>query len=96
MLFLVKILIVAIAVIGQAKLFPEGQEPVESELERTALPEDQPELVLARRAMLAEGLCPSSAHADSAKSRAHAVAGAPAFPPAADTILAHNLAENCF
>lgn len=97
MLILVKILIVALAVIGQAKLFPEGKEPVESELERTALPEDQPELVLARRAMLAEGLCPTTSHADSAKAPDHrTIAGAPEFPPAADTILAHNLAENCF
>lgn len=97
MLILVKILFVAFAVIGQARLFPEGKEPVESEFERTALPEDQPELVLARRAMVAEGLCHSNAGADSAKASGHqAVAGAPAFPPAADTILAHNLAGNCF
>ena len=93
MLIVVKILIVALAVIGQHKLFPENKPASETELETIALPEENPETVLARRAMEAEGLCRSSAKSDVAESRtdpdwAHA-------PLAPDSAAGHALAESC-
>lgn len=93
MIIVVKIVLVALAVFGQAKLFPEGKETAESEFERTALPEDHPELVLARRAMKAEGLCGPGEESGTART---AAPGSPAFPPAADTLVARNVAELCF
>ena len=61
MLFVVKILFVAFAVLGQAKLFQEKPAipAVEGGLDSLVLPADKPELVLAKRAMEAHGLCPT-------------------------------------
>ena len=93
MLIVVKLLIVALAVIGQHKLFPENKPATETELETIALPEENPETVLARRAMEAEGLCHSPAKHDSAEARTDPDwAHAPALP---DTAVGHALAESC-
>jgi hypothetical protein len=89
MLLVVKILLVAFAVIGQSKLFPEGKAPAESELENVALPEDHPELVLARRAMAAQGLCHSPVHGGDSAATADASA------PDTDST-GRDLAANCF
>ena len=61
MLFVVKILLVAFGVFGQAEIMPNVDSPIESELDTLTLPKDHPEWVLARRAMASEGLC-SSGH----------------------------------
>lgn len=97
MIILVKILFVALAVIGQTKLFPEGKEPVETEFERTALPVDHPELVLARRAMKAEGLCDSPARpGDSAAGGEAQATDVASLPPAVEVPAPTHLAESCF
>jgi hypothetical protein len=60
-LIFVKIFLVAFAVFGQAKLFeekPAAAASVESGLDSVYLPAEKPELVLAKRAMEAHGLCP--------------------------------------
>ncbi|MDB5047133.1 MAG: hypothetical protein JWO30_204 [Fibrobacteres bacterium] len=61
MLIVVKLILVAFAVFGQAKLFPEHSAHRESSLDSLVLPVDKPELVLAQRAMAAQGLCPAAA-----------------------------------
>jgi hypothetical protein len=101
MLIVFKLIIVALAVFGQAKLFPEGNAPIESESESefdaVALTDEHPELALAHRAMVAEGLCQAKGRSDSAQpGGAAATAGAAAIPTAQDSILAHGLAESCF
>ena len=91
MLILVKLILVAFAVIGQHKLFPEDKIAPESELESIVLPEENPELVLARRAMIAEGLCRTAPAADS-------VARIPAAdwaPSDSSAPIAHGFAESC-
>lgn len=108
MLIVVKIFLVALAVFGQAKLFPEHSPANhsnssihgESSLDSLVLPEEKPELVLAHRAMQAQGLCPS------AKKAAAEKAGiAKDFPFGLDTTSApaafgepskNDLATNCF
>jgi len=65
MLFIVKMLLVAVGIFGQAKIMPNAESTIESELDTLTLPKDHPEWVLARRAMASEGLC-SSGH-DAAK-----------------------------
>src|SRR5689334_4836861 len=67
MILVVKFLFVALAVFGQTKLFREKPAPVEvaGGLDTVALPLENPELVLAKRAMEAQGLCP----ADPARAR---------------------------
>jgi hypothetical protein len=59
MILVVKLLFVAFAVFGQAKLFQEKPAPAEvsGDLDTLVLPVDKPELVLAKRAMEAQGLC---------------------------------------
>ncbi|GEM_PF-2796027 len=70
MLIVVKILLVAFAVFGQAKLFQEKPQvaAVEGGLDSLVLPDDKPELALAKRAMEAQGLCSANpagpAHAE--------------------------------
>lgn len=101
MLIVVKIFLVAFAVFGQAKLFPErphqASGTVESRLDSLVLPEDKPESVLAQRAMQEQGLCPAT----------EAASGNPkikTFPYGWDTASAadqndeakHGLATNCF
>ncbi len=77
MFIVIKLLFVALAVAGQAKLFPDREKPLHSELDTLALPHDHPEWALARRALAANGLChaPDTASAaDSAPSVRPAVA----------------------
>jgi hypothetical protein len=59
-MLLANILIVVMSLFFQGKYFPEQATPVENELDTLALPAEHPEVVLARRAMSAHGLCPSS------------------------------------
>lgn len=94
MLIVVKLIFVAIAVFGQSKLFPEMEAPTESEFETIALPADHPELALARRAMAAEGLCPSGVAWK--VTLPEPTAGGPGLPPAPDSGFAANLSESCF
>ncbi|MDB5106556.1 MAG: hypothetical protein JWP91_4245 [Fibrobacteres bacterium] len=65
MLIVVKLFLVAFAIFGQSRLFREnGASPVQKTgLDSVILPLDHPELVLAKRAMEAQGLC----RADSGK-----------------------------
>ena len=56
-----KIILVAFAVFGQTKMFPEKTVSTESSLDSLVLPEEKPELALARRAIESQGLCPSIA-----------------------------------
>ena len=102
MLIVIKLMLVAIAVVGQFKLFPEKSPAPESSLESVVLPEDRPELVLARRAMEAQGLC--HAPVDSRDSLAAGETAGPAWThaprdaaaPEADAAHGHDLANNCF
>ena len=71
MIFVVKMLLVAFGVFGQAKIMPNVDSTSESELDTLTLPMDHPEWVLARRAMASEGLC-RSGH-DAAKDSAVAL-----------------------
>lgn len=57
MLLIVQILMMAVGFFGQAKLVPDENAPVASELDTLTYPPDHPEWVLARRAMASEGLC---------------------------------------
>ena len=59
MCVLVKLVLVAFGLFGQTQLFPENPVSTESALDSVYLPTDKPELVLAKRAMAAEGLCPT-------------------------------------
>jgi hypothetical protein len=95
MILVVKFLFVALAVFGQTKLFQE--KPVQSEvaggLDTLALPVENPELVLAKRAMEAHGLCPA------ALDRAHSAPDSSAQAHAGDEEDADSregLANNCF
>jgi hypothetical protein len=106
MLIVVKIFLIALAVFGQVKLFPEHAAAnhsgpsahVESSLDSVVLPEEKPELALAQRAMEAQGLC----HAE--KNAVGKVGIGKAFPFAEDTASApalgepskSDLATNCF
>jgi hypothetical protein len=59
--------LVAIGLFGQAKVMPDREAEVASELDTLSLPAEHPEWALARRAMASEGLChlSPSAPADS-------------------------------
>lgn len=78
MILVAKFILVVMAVFGQDRLFREKPEShVESAIESLNLPVDRPELVLAKRAMVAQGLCPAgtsdtvaAARIDTAKSPA--------------------------
>jgi hypothetical protein len=70
MLIVFKIVLVAFAVFGQVKLFPEHQAAAASSLDSVDLSVEKPELVLAHRAMEAQGLCPSAEKAPEAKKAA--------------------------
>jgi hypothetical protein len=60
MILIAKFIFVVIAVFGQERLFREKPESsVESAIDSLKLPVDRPELVLAKRAMEAQGLCPA-------------------------------------
>lgn len=61
MLIVVKIILVAFAVFGQSKLFPEKTVSTESSLDSLVLPAEKPELALVKRAIEAHGLCPTAA-----------------------------------
>ena len=79
MLIVFKIVLVAIAVFGQAKLFPEHPVSAASSLDSVDLSVEKPELVLAHRAMEAQGLCPSAERNPEAE---RAVAQDPNLPQA--------------
>jgi hypothetical protein len=93
MLVVVKLLLVAIGLFGQARVLPDREPPVESELDTLSLPADHPEWVLARRAMASEGLCrPAS------ESQAPSLAVVPAGLPEApvdDNSIVRLVAEAC-
>jgi hypothetical protein len=108
MFIVVKIFLVALAVFGQAKLFPEHtpadktalSPSMENGLDGVALPEEKPELVLAQRAMQAQGLCRSAKNSAPEKS-----VTAKNFPFGLDTTASapasgepskSDLATNCF
>ncbi|HKP95247.1 MAG TPA: hypothetical protein VJ385_05765 [Fibrobacteria bacterium] len=102
MLIVFKIILVAFAVFGQAKLFPEHSASAESSLDSLVLPVDKPELALAHRAMEAQGLCASAdqigegaAPGRTAKP-AKASAADSAGVPQADEASGDDLATNCF
>jgi hypothetical protein len=60
MILVAKFILVVMAVFGQERLFREKPESlVESVVDSLNLPVDRPELVLAKRAMEAQGLCPA-------------------------------------
>ena len=65
MILVAKFILVVLAVFGQDRLFREKPEShVESAIDSLNLPVNRPELVLAKRAMVAQGLCPAeSSHA---------------------------------
>lgn len=58
-MFIAKILLVALSLIFQDKLFQEDSNHKVEEMDTLALPLDHPEWVLASRAMKANGLCPT-------------------------------------
>jgi hypothetical protein len=61
MILIAKIILVVMAVFGQEHLFREKPESlVESTIDSLKLPVHRPELVLAKRAMEAQGLCPAN------------------------------------
>lgn len=93
MLIVVKLILVAFAVIGQHKLFPEDKVAAETELETIALPEENPELVLARRAMIAEGLCRPAVDAGSINGKT--ALDSPPAPYDSSAAIDHGLAESC-
>jgi hypothetical protein len=103
MLIVVKIFLVALAVFGQAKLFPERiaanthETRNEESLDSLVLPADKPELALAQRALQAQGICPA------AKKRPSLPASALANPFTEDSAqgtepsqAAYGLATTCF
>ncbi|MEO7425276.1 MAG: hypothetical protein ABI036_08820 [Fibrobacteria bacterium] len=107
MFIIVKIFLVALAVFGQAKLFPEHSPAnnasvspsMEKGLDGVVLPEEKPELVLAQRAMQAQGLCPSAKNA--APEKTGSVKNFPsgldsASAPASGEPSKSDLATNCF
>jgi hypothetical protein len=60
MILVAKFILVVMAVFGQEHLFREKPNAhVENAIDSLNLPVDRPELVLAKRAMLAQGLCPA-------------------------------------
>jgi hypothetical protein len=94
MLIVIKIILVAFAVFGQAKLFQEHPSAAESSLDSLVLPEEKPELVLAQRAMEAQGLCPAEKAGRSAKAAVSAQDSAAV--PEQREVSEHDLATNCF
>ena len=87
-MLLANLLIVVLSLFFQGKYFPEKAAPIENELDTLALPADRPEVVLARRAMAAHGLCPSSPSAGKHPGAA---------PDSIDALPTRvGLAENCF
>jgi hypothetical protein len=59
MIIVAKIIFIVIAVFGQERMFREKAEAhVESAIDSLNLPVDRPELVLAKRATVAQSLCP--------------------------------------
>lgn len=96
MLIVVKLLFVAFAVFGQAKLFPEKAAEAETGLDSLILPEEQPELALVRRAIAAEGLCPAADRADAGEFFKSARALDSAATEEAAKPSRHDLAANCY
>jgi hypothetical protein len=92
MLIVFKIVLVAFAVFGQAKLFPEHPASAASSLDSVDLSVEKPELVLAHRAMEAQGLCPSSEKEPEEK---QAVAKDTAVAPVTRVVPLKRLAGNC-
>ncbi len=94
MLIVVKILLVAFAVFGQSKLFQEKSPAAstESGLDSVILPVDRPELVLAKRAMVAQGLC----RADTGKTSGSPNGSATVLKVVEDEDTGNDLATNCF
>ena len=87
MILVAKFILVVIAVFGQERLFRERPEShVESAIDSLNLPVDRPELVLAKRAMIAQGLCPADT--------LHAVAAARIDTSAAPTAEAKDTDED--
>jgi hypothetical protein len=87
MILVAKILLVVFAVFGQDRLFREKPEAhIESAVDSLNLPVDRPELVLAKRAMVAQGLCPAEP--------SHAVAAARIDTSAAPVPGAKDTAED--
>lgn len=96
MILVVKFLFVALAVFGQAKLFRErpAQAEVAGGLDTLVLPVEKPELVLAKRAMEAQGLCPAApGRPQSAMPGSNAQAKA---DDNEDADSSEDLANNCF
>ena len=108
MLIVIKIILVAFAVFGQAKLFPEHAASAESALDTLVLPVDKPERVLAKRAMEAQGICPNEEKAEASMAAWDATGRKPepasGTRPVADSAAApqsgsagkRDLATNCF
>jgi hypothetical protein len=96
MILVVKFLFVALAVFGQTKLFQEKPVPAEvaGGLDTLALPVDNPELVLAKRAMEAHGLCPAAL--DRAQSAAPDTSAQADAGGDEDADSREGLANNCF
>lgn len=59
MLIVLKLFLVAFAVFGQTKMFPEKIVSTDSSLDSLVLPAENPELALAKRAIETQGLCPN-------------------------------------
>jgi hypothetical protein len=59
LMLIAKILLVAFSLLLQHKLFPENNSDQGIELTSYPLPHEHPEYVLAQRAMLGSGLCPT-------------------------------------
>lgn len=95
MLFVVKMLLMTFSLFGQARIMPNPESSLESELDTLSLPKDHPEWVLARRAMASEGLC-RSGH-DTAKDSAALAARAGKLPEASvsDYSIVRLVAEAC-
>lgn len=85
MILVAKIILVVMAVFGQERLFREKPESlVESAVDSLNLPVDRPELVLAKRAMEAQGLCPADPSHAAAAAKAARIDTSAAPRPEAD------------
>lgn len=95
MILVAKFILVVIAVFGQERLFREKPEShVESAVDSLNLPVERPELVLAKRAMEAQGLCPADpSYAVAAAKAARIDTSSAPGPKAKDT--AEDLAYLC-
>lgn len=70
MILVAKFILVVLAVFGQERMFREEPESLaESAVDSLDLPVERPELVLAKRAMEAQGLCPADSSPSVAPAR---------------------------